>query len=127
MISHFLFLSRRTFGPLMLHEATCQYPEAGRSERAVTARLQAGAMPVTLKRQASAPRRRMITTPGRSPAAPAASACATGRFAEREVGGDWQEAPDALPNEKARPLVLARQLDKVAAITRGRSDEPRHA
>jgi hypothetical protein len=25
----------------------------------------------------------------------------------------------ALPNEKARPLVLARQLDKVAALTKG--------
>ncbi|MFX8715926.1 hypothetical protein ABTM38_19850, partial [Acinetobacter baumannii] len=30
-----------------------------------------------------------------------------------------QEAPDAMPNEKARPLVLRRQLDQVVALTRG--------
>ena len=28
-------------------------------------------------------------------------------------------APDALPNEKMRPLTLAGQLDKLAALTRG--------
>ena len=33
--------------------------------------------------------------------------------------GAWQEAPDAIPNERARPLILARQLDKVAALTQG--------
>src|SRR3546814_11554985 len=34
--------------------------------------------------------------------------------------GSWQEAPDAIPNEKARPLTLRGQLDKVAALTAGR-------
>ena len=30
-----------------------------------------------------------------------------------------QAPPDAVPNEQARPMILARQLDKVAAMTRG--------
>jgi len=118
VVSHFLFLSRRLFGPLMLHEATCSYPEAGRSERTITARLQAGAMPVTLKGSVG-------TTPKDDHNTWTLTGSA-GRirlrdwsFAERELDGAWREAPDALPNEKARPLVLARQLDKVAALTRG--------
>ena len=32
----------------------------------------------------------------------------------------WAAEPGALPNEKLRPLVLARQLDKIAAMTAGR-------
>ena len=102
----------------MLHEATCSYPEAGRSERTITARLQAGAMPVTLKGSVG-------TTPKDDHNTWTLTGSA-GRirlrdwsFAERELDGAWREAPDALPNEKARPLVLARQLDKVAALTRG--------
>ena len=118
VVSHFLFLSRRMFGPLMLDQATCSYPEAGRSERAITARLQAGSMPVTV-----------AGSVGTTPKDDHNTWTLTGdkgrirlrdwSFAEREVGGAWQQAPDALPNEKARPLVLARQLDKVAALTRG--------
>jgi predicted dehydrogenase len=46
--SHFLFLSRRFFGPLVLHSARCDYPEPGRSERAIEAELHAGQMPVKL-------------------------------------------------------------------------------
>lgn len=118
VISHFLFLSRRMFGPLMLHEATCAYPEADRSERAVTARLQAGAMPVTISGSV-----------GNTPKDDHNTWTLTGTagrirlrdwsFAERDESGQWQQASDALPNEQARPLVLARQLDKVAALTRG--------
>ena len=41
-------------------------------------------------------------------------------FAEQQAAdGTWREAKGAIPNEKARPLVLARQLDKVIAMTRG--------
>ena len=118
VVSHFLFLSRRTFGPLMLHEATCSYPEAGRSERAITARLQAGSLPVTLKGSVGSTTKddhntwTLTGTRGRT-------RLRDWSFAEREVAGQWQEAPDAIPNEKARPLVLARQLDKVAALTHG--------
>ena len=33
--------------------------------------------------------------------------------------GGWAEAPDAMPNERMRPLVLRQQLAGVAAMTRG--------
>lgn len=118
VVSHFLFLSRRMFGPLMLHAATCAYPQPGASERTITARLQAGALPVTITGSVG-------TTPKDDHNTWTLSGTA-GRirlrdwsFAERETAGQWQQAPDALPNEQARPLVLARQLDKVAALTRG--------
>ena len=38
-------------------------------------------------------------------------------------GERFQPAADALPNEKARPAVLLRQMDGVARLTRG---EPHH-
>jgi predicted dehydrogenase len=118
VVSHFLFLSRRMFGPLMLHAATCSYPEAGRSERAITARLEAGSMSVTLRGSVGTTPKddhntwTLIGDKGRI-------RLRDWSYAEREDAGLWQEAPDAIPNEKARPLVLARQLDKVAALTRG--------
>ena len=41
-------------------------------------------------------------------------------FAEKHaVDVGWHAAPDAMPNEKMRPLVLKGQLDKVAALTTG--------
>ena len=40
-------------------------------------------------------------------------------IAERLVDGAWREAEGAVPQEEARPITLARQLDKVAAMTRG--------
>jgi predicted dehydrogenase len=116
--SHFLFLARRLFGPLRLASHTVAYPEAGKSERAITAELQAGALPVT-----------MTGGVGTTDKADHNIFCITGSkgairlrdwsVAERLIGDTWREAPDALPNEKMRPLVLKRQLDKVAALTRG--------
>ena len=37
--------------------------------------------------------------------------------------GTWQQAPDALPQEQARPLALKRQLEGVVKLARG---EPHH-
>ena len=37
----------------------------------------------------------------------------------RGPDGDWAPAPDALPNERMRPLVLRGQLAGAAAMTRG--------
>ena len=48
VVSHFLFLARRLFGPLVLRSASVSFPEPGRSERAVEAKLTAGGIPVTL-------------------------------------------------------------------------------
>ncbi|HJT07590.1 MAG TPA: Gfo/Idh/MocA family oxidoreductase [Stellaceae bacterium] len=49
VLSHFVFLMQRLFGPLRLREAHIDYPADGRSaETAIAARLEAGAVPVTL-------------------------------------------------------------------------------
>jgi predicted dehydrogenase len=41
-------------------------------------------------------------------------------IAEKQAeDGAWATAPDALPNETMRPLVLQGQLDKLAALTHG--------
>ena len=116
--SHFLFLSRRTFGPLHLLSATCDYPVAGRSERSIHAELTAGDMPVSLRGGVGTTEKddhNTWTVTG-----------SEGRIrlrdwsiAEREVNGEWQAPPDAVPNVQARPMILARQLDKVDAMTHG--------
>jgi predicted dehydrogenase len=120
--SHFLFLARRLFGPLWLASHTVSYPDAGKSERAITAELQAGALPVTLTGGVGItdkPDHNIFRITG-------PKGCVRLRdwsIAERLEGDAWREAPDALPNEKMRPLVLKRQLDKVAALTRGASQD----
>ena len=48
VVSHFLFLTRRQLGPLVLQEASVSYPPGDASETAITARLTAGGTPVTL-------------------------------------------------------------------------------
>jgi predicted dehydrogenase len=49
VVSHFLFLSRRLLGPLHGLSASANFPEAGKAERAIEARLFAGEVPVVLK------------------------------------------------------------------------------
>ncbi len=120
--SHFLFLSRRFFGPLQLVSAECEYPEAGRSERAIRAELKAGEMPVS-----------MIGGVGTTEKDDHNTWTITGSkgrirlrdwsIAEREVDGDWQAPADAVPNVRARPMILKRQLDKVDAMTRGEAQD----
>lgn len=116
--SHFLFLARRLFGPLTLASHNVSYPEPGKSERMITGALRAGELPVTLAGavgKTDKPDHNLFTIIG-----------PTGRIRLRDwsiaekydADGVWREAPDALPNEKMRPLVLKRQLDKVAALTR---------
>ena len=49
VLSHFVFLTQRLLGPLTLREAHVDYPGDGRSaETAITARLDAGTVPVTI-------------------------------------------------------------------------------
>ena len=119
VISHFLFLTRRQLGPLVLEEARARFDAPGRAETAIAARLTAGGVPValaggvgvTLKDDHNA---WTLEAPG------GAIRLRDWSFAERRAtDGTWQQAPDALPNERMRPLVLKGQLDKVAAMTRG--------
>jgi predicted dehydrogenase len=49
VISHFVFLTQRLCGPLRIHDCRVDYPADGRSsETAISARLSAGTVPVTL-------------------------------------------------------------------------------
>jgi predicted dehydrogenase len=116
--SHFLFLALRMGGPLQLVSATTAYPVADQSERSVAAKLLAGRVPVSL-----------IGAVGLTQVDDENTCTITGALgrirlrnwsiAERDIGGTWQAPSDAVPNEVARPHVLARQLDKLAALTRG--------
>ena len=116
--SHFLFLSLRLLGSLKLERARCTYPEHGRSERAIDVMMTAGSLPVTLTGSVGATTKddqntwTLTGTKGRI-------RLRDWSFAEREIDGLWHAPADAVPNEKARPLVLARQLEKIAAMTRG--------
>ena len=117
--SHFLFLARRLFGPLQLQSHSVAYPETGKSERSIAAMLTAGALPVSLSGtvgETDKPDHNIFRIAGPR----GAIRLRDWSIAEKqETDGSWREAPDALPNEKMRPLVLKRQLDKVAALTRG--------
>lgn len=116
--SHFLFLARRLFGPLNLLTHSVAYPEAGKSERSIAVTLNAGGLPVALSGvvgETDKPDHNIFRITGSN----GSIRLRDWSIAERqEKDGSWREAPDALPNEKMRPLVLERQLNKVAALTR---------
>jgi predicted dehydrogenase len=118
VVSHFLFLSHRLFGALALVEGRAEFPADGRSETAVAARLTAGGLPVTLRGRVGATTRddsNTWTLSGDS----GAIRIRDWAQAERLVDGAWEPDAGALPQDRARPLVLKRQLAAVAAMTRG--------
>jgi predicted dehydrogenase len=116
VVSHFLFLTRRQLGPLKLLEAHTSYPPGDGAESAITARLSAGGVPVTLTGSVG-------TTPKDDHNTWTLNGAIRLRdwsFAEKlGADGSWAQAPDTLPNEKMRPMVLRGQLAEVAAMTRG--------
>jgi predicted dehydrogenase len=116
VVSHFLFLTRRQLGPLTLLDAKATYPLGDGAETAIEARLSAGGVPVTLKGSVG-------TTPKDDHNTCTLNGAIRLRdwsFAEKlGADGSWAQAPDALPNEKMRPMVLRGQLAEVAAMTRG--------
>lgn len=119
VVSHFLFLTRRQLGPLALEAARATFSAPGRSETAIAARLTAGGVPVSLSGGVGttlADDHNAWVLEGSA----GAIRLRDWSFAERRgADGAWAAAPDALPNERMRPMVLKRQLDGVAAMTRG--------
>jgi len=119
VVSHFLFLVRRLLGPLALRTGRADYPDGDGSETAVRAELSAGALPLSLAGRVGGTELAdhnlcVLEGPG------GALRLRDWSHAERlEASGVWRPAPDALPNEQARPLILRRQLDQVARMTRG--------
>jgi len=119
VVSHFLFLSRRLLGPLHLGSSYAEYPADGTgSERSIRARLDAGGLPG-----------RVQGAVGGTAADDTNTWTVSGvgdirlrdwSIAERQrPDGSWVPDPDAVPNERLRPLVLHLQLQEVARLTRG--------
>ena len=119
VVSHLLFLSRRLLGPLHLSSSYAEYPAEGAgSERSIKARLDAGGLPGRLQGAV-----------GGTAADDSNTWTVSGigdirlrdwSIAERQrPDGSWVPDPDAVPNERLRPLVLHRQLQEVARMTRG--------
>jgi predicted dehydrogenase len=124
VVSHFLFLTKRMTGKLNLNAAQVEFPEAGRSERSVGADLSQPDLPIMLKGSVGTtekPDHNTWTLKGNA----GSIRLRDWSLAERldPASSAWKEAPDAIPNEKARPLILARQLDKVAAMTEGKPQD----
>jgi predicted dehydrogenase len=119
VVSHFLFLTRRHLGPLALEAARATFATPGRSETAIAARLTAGGVTASLSGGVGttlADDHNAWVLEG----SVGAIRLRDWSFAERRgADGVWSAAPDAMPNPAMRPLVLKRQLDGVAAMTRG--------
>ena len=119
VLSHFLFLTRRQLGPLTLTSAQATYPAGDGAETAIRAAMTAGGVPVTVtgsvgRTTADETNEWSLSCQG------GAIRLRNWSIAEKQAeNGAWATAPDALPNEKMRPLVLQGQLDKLAALTRG--------
>lgn len=120
VVSHFLFLSRRLLGQLSVVEARATFPETGRSERSIDVALRAGNVPVRIVGRVGPTdldEHNAWTLEGDK----GAIRLRDWALAEkRGADGRFQLAPDALPIELARPLVLRRQLDGVARLTWGK-------
>ena len=118
VVSHFLFLSHRLFGPLAVLEASATFDDPTRSERRIAARLTAGPLPVTLTGAIGTTAKddhNTWTLTGTT----GAIRLRDWAYAERLADGHWQADAEALPQDQTRPLVLKRQLAGLAALTRG--------
>jgi predicted dehydrogenase len=123
VVSHFLFLSRRFGGPLQGLKGKASFPDAGKSERSIAATLTAGDLPITLTGAVGETKKDDHNVWMLEGDKGAVRLCDWSIAEQRLPDGTWQPAPDALPNEKARPLALKRQLEGVARLARG---EPHH-
>lgn len=118
VVSHWLFLVRRLFGPLAIRASAAEFPADSGSERRIGARFEAGGVPGRVFGDVGEIRRDeavSLTITGVG-----AARLRDWSFAERRrPDGTWVADPDAMPQEQMRPLVLRRQLAAVAAMTRG--------
>ncbi|WP_342360715.1 Gfo/Idh/MocA family oxidoreductase [Terrarubrum flagellatum] len=119
VVSHFLFLTRRLGGPMRDLKSTIEFPIPEKSERAIAANFTAGELPVELKGRVGSTDKddhNLWTLIGDR----GAVRLRDWSIAERRMGdGAWEIDRDALPQDRARPLTLKRQLDGVARMTRG--------
>ncbi len=123
VLSHFLFLTLRELGPLALISARATYPVPGLAETALAASLTAGSVPVAISAGVGiteADDHNLWTLEGEG----GAIRLRDWSIAERR-GADcaFHPAPDAIPNERMRPIAMRAQLDKVAAMARGEAQD----
>ncbi|QCK84839.1 Gfo/Idh/MocA family oxidoreductase [Phreatobacter aquaticus] len=123
VVSHFLFLSRRLVGPLHDLESSASFPEPGKSERRIEARLMAAGVPIALTGSIGTTAKDDHNVWTLEGANGAVRLCDWSIAERRMPDGTWQPDPNAMPNPQARPLVLKRQLEGVAKLVRG---EPHH-
>lgn len=117
--SHFLFLTRRLVGPMVLKSASATYPDGDGSETAIRAEIEAGGIPVTLTGSVGTtdkPDHCEWTLKGRDGSVRLADWT---RGLKLGANGAWEEHPDCLPLAETRPILLKGQLDKLAALTAG--------
>lgn len=122
VLSHFVFLVHRLVGPATLGASSVRYPVDGASERAVAAELTCGTIPVRMRGHVGETEladTNCVTLHGES----GQVRLRDWSIAERLVDGAWEPAPDAITQAEARPIVLARQLEKIAALTAGRRQD----
>jgi len=122
VVSHFLFLTRRLCGPMVLQEGRARFDSMGTSERAIAAQLSAGGLPIMLTGGVGTTLKddhNTWTLWGDR----GAIRLRDWSFAERLLDGVWVPDQAAMPNERLRSLVLRRQLEGVDRMTRG---EPHH-
>lgn len=123
VVSHFLFLTRRLVGPLADLKAEAAFPEAGKAERRISGQLRAGTVPVTFAGSVGTTAKDDHNIWMLEGEAGAVRLCDWSVAERRGPDGNWQRDPEALPNEKMRPLTLKHQLEGVARLARG---EPHH-
>lgn len=121
VVSHFLFLARRLAGPLHDLSGEAWFPDAGTSERRIAATLRAGELPVTLAGAVGGTAKDDHNVWMLEGDRGAVRLCDWSIAERRLPDGTWQPAPDAMPNERARPLALKRQLEGVTNLARGKA------
>ena len=117
VVSHFLFLTRRLLGPLGLRDSRAEFVGDG-TERSIEARLEAGGVKGKLRGAVGQTELDEFNTWTLRGAG--SVRLRDWSIAERQrPDGAWVPDLEAMPNEKARPLVLRRQLEQVVCMAKG--------
>ena len=122
VVSHFLFLTRRLCGAMVLQAGRARFESPNTSERAIAAQLTAGGLSVILTGGVGTTLKddhNTWTLWGDR----GAIRLRDWSIAERLVDGVWVSDQAAMPNERMRPLVLRRQLEEVERMTRGETHQ----
>lgn len=124
VVSHFLFLTHRAFGPMTLKSSAIRFDRPGLSEAAVNAELESGGLPVMISGS--------VGTTDHSDHNIWEVSGTGGKvrlrdwsFAERWNSDSqaWEGDPDALPHEEMRPVILRGQVGKLPALVGGKQTD----